>query len=217
MTTPVYRFAPSPNGLLHLGHAYSALVNLRLAREAGGVMLLRIEDIDTARCTPQKERMMLEDLEWIGFEWDRAPRRQSQHFDDYRAAIETLVAAGLVYPSTMSRAEMRRAVGDAIAHGGSWPCDPDGTPHYPGRERELGTLARQRILEGDADYALRLDNAAARAELPQSLQGLEAGSGPHGETGWIDIDLAAWGDVVLARKDIPASYHLACVVDDGIQ
>ncbi|MCG6858941.1 MAG: tRNA glutamyl-Q(34) synthetase GluQRS [Salaquimonas sp.] len=217
MSRPVFRFAPSPNGLLHLGHAYSALVNLRLARAAGGTMLLRIEDIDTARCTPENEAMMLEDLEWLGFEWDASPRRQSDHFADYRAALEDLLAESLVYPSTMSRGEIRRAVEREVENGGSWPSDPDGVPLYPGNECELGPQARNEIMAGVADYTLRLDNAATLARLKAPLQWYEEGSGPDGQTGWIDVNLAKWGDVVLARKDTPASYHLACVIDDGIE
>ena len=217
MTRPVYRFAPSPNGLLHLGHAFSALLNLRRARAAGATMLLRIEDIDTARCTPENERMMLEDLEWLGFEWDAAPRRQSEHFDDYRAAIDELASEDLVYPSTMSRADIRRTVERAVDDGGSWPCDPDGAPLYPGDERELDYHARRAILAGASDYALRLDNAATRARLETPLNWFEEGAGPNGETGWVDTDLAQWGDVVLARKDTPASYHLAVVIDDAIE
>ncbi len=220
MTTPVFRFAPSPNGLLHLGHAFSALLNLRLAQAAGGAMLLRIEDIDTVRCTPENEAMMLEDLEWLGFEWDAEPRRQSDHFDDYRAAIDELLAEDLVYPSTMSRGEIPRAVERAVENGGSWPCDPDGAPLYPGHERDLSPDERHAIVESGVDHALRLDQAAVSARLNigrgEPLQWIEEGAGPEGETGWIDIDLAAWGDVVLARKDTPASYHLACVIDDGI-
>lgn len=217
MSKPVFRFAPSPNGLLHLGHAYSALVNLRLARRAGATLLLRVEDIDTARCTPENERMMLEDLEWIGFEWDGPVRRQSEHFAEYRAALDELFDAGLVYPSLMSRAEIRRFVERAVGDGGSWPCDPDGAPLYPGTERCLDRRRRLEIMRGDRDYAVRLDNDAARARIGGKLCWQELGAGPDGETGRVRADLAAWGDVVLARKDVPASYHLACVLDDALQ
>jgi len=217
MTKPVFRFAPSPNGLLHLGHAFSALTNLRLARAADATLLLRIEDIDIARCTPENEAMMLEDLEWIGFEWDAEPRRQSQHFDDYRAALDELETAGLVYPAAMSRAEIRRAVEEISAQGKSWPTDPDGAPLYPGTERDLDEDARAAIIDRGGDYALRLDSRATLAWLKEPPRWREEGAGPDGETGWIDADLAQWGDVVLARKDVPASYHLACVIDDALQ
>lgn len=217
MTRPVFRFAPSPNGLLHLGHAYSALLNRKMARQAGATLLLRIEDIDVDRCTPEIERMMLEDLEWIGFEWDAEPMRQSQRFDAYREALDTLVDEGLVYPSLMSRSEIRMAVEAATAHGCSWPCDPDGVPLYPGKERELDRAARQAMLAGKAEFTLRLDGAAAVERIGRPLHWTEEGSGPGGESGRVAVDIASWGDPVLGRRQIPASYHLSCVIDDAAQ
>ncbi|GIL01466.1 MAG: tRNA glutamyl-Q(34) synthetase GluQRS [Alphaproteobacteria bacterium] len=217
MNKPVFRFAPSPNGLLHLGHAYSALLNLRMARRAGATLLLRIEDIDTVRCTPENEAMMLKDLEWLGFEWDAPPRRQSEHFDEYRAALDELLDAGLAYPALMSRAEIRRAVEAATASGRSWPCDPDGAPHYPGRERDLDLARRRQIVAGSGDYTLRLDAAAAAAHIGRALHWTEEGCGPDGQSGRIRADLAPWGDPILGRRDVPASYHLACVIDDAAQ
>lgn len=215
---PVFRFAPSPNGLLHLGHAYSALLNLAMARAAGGRMLLRIEDIDTVRCTPANERRMLEDLEWIGFEWDAPPRRQSEHFDDYRAALDDLLDEGLVYPATLSRGEARRRIARIEAETGvDWPRDPDGAPLYPGDERFLADAERDAILASGCDHALRLDMGAARARLGADPHWREEGAGPVGQTGNIVARPGDWGDVVLGRKDIPASYHLACVIDDAFQ
>src|SRR5690606_8661500 len=125
MTGPVFRFAPSPNGELHLGHAYSALLNQQLAQEAGGRLLLRVEDIDTTRCTPEYEAAIYRDLEWLGIEWDEPVRRQSDHFDDYRDALERLVDAGIAYPSFMSRGEARALIAEAEASGKDWPRDPD--------------------------------------------------------------------------------------------
>lgn len=215
---PVFRFAPSPNGLLHLGHAYSALLNLATARAVGGRMLLRIEDIDTVRCTPAHERRMLVDLEWIGFEWDAAPRRQSEHFDDYRAALDDLLAEGLVYPATLSRGEARRRIAMAESRTGApWPRDPDGAPLYPGEERLLSVHERDIILASGRDHALRLDMAAACARLGSDPGWREEGAGPDGQAGEIRSQPMAWGDVVLGRRDIPASYHLACVIDDALQ
>src|SRR5580692_7501422 len=135
-TNRVFRFAPSPNGYLHLGHAYSALLNFDLARAAGGRLLLRIEDIDTVRCKPEFEAAIAEDLGWLGITWETPVRRQSRHFQDYRAALEKLEAEGLVYPSFESRAEIAALVAsrDAIA---PWPRDPDGAPLYPGTAKEL--------------------------------------------------------------------------------
>lgn len=217
MTRPVFRFAPSPNGLLHLGHAYSALLNRKMARRAGATLLLRIEDIDVERCTPENERMMLEDLEWIGFEWDAEPMRQSERFDAYRQALDALFDEGLVYPSQMSRSDIRRAVEAATAEGRSWPCDPDGAPLYPGTEREMDMARRQAVTDGEGDFTLRLDSAAAVERIGSALQWTELGAGPLGESGRICVDIAAWGDPVLGRRRIPASYHLSCVIDDAAQ
>ena len=132
-TRPVFRFAPSPNGYLHLGHALSALLNPDRARAAGGRLLLRIEDIDEARCRPEYEAAIYEDLDWLGIEWERPVRRQSEHFGEYRAALEKLAREGLVYPAFESRAEIARLV---AARGADWPRDPDGAPLYPGNARD---------------------------------------------------------------------------------
>src|SRR4249920_1752458 len=133
---PVFRFAPSPNGYLHLGHAYSALLNFDLARRAGGKFLLRIEDIDATRCRPEFEAAIFEDLAWLGIEWETPVRRQSEHLAVYREAIGRLMDQGLVYPAFESRAEMSRLVAqkDGV---GAWPRDPDGVPIYPGAAKSL--------------------------------------------------------------------------------
>jgi len=210
---PIFRFAPSPNGLLHLGHAYSALLNLEMARSSGGKMLLRIEDIDRVRCTPKLVSMMLEDLDWIGFEWDEEPRQQSQHFAEYEAALKSLDAMGLVYPAFMSRSEIRA---HADAHPG-WPSDPDGAPLYPGRERSFPGDGNA-ISRGPAGArALRLDMAAALTRVDRALSWQEGGEGPEGQRGRAVAVPALWGDAVLGRKDVSTSYHLACVVDDNLQ
>jgi glutamyl-Q tRNA(Asp) synthetase len=212
---PVFRFAPSPNGYLHLGHAYSALLNFDLAQAAGGRMLLRIEDIDTTRCRPEFEAAIYQDLAWLGIEWQVPVRRQSDHLADYRAALRRLEAMGLVYPSFESRAEIARLVAARQASGG-WPRDPDGAPLYPGEARLLSAAERnRRIADGEA-YALRLDMAAACARAA-SLRFTEGGEGPGGETGEVVARPEAWGDVILARKDTPTSYHLSVVVDDALQ
>lgn len=205
----VFRFAPSPNGALHLGHAYSAIVNYELARETGGRFLLRTEDIDTERCSPALERGILEDLEWLGLEWDGPVRRQSEHFEEYRAALDTLEEEGLVYRAYLSRSEIRRMVEAKENEPGGWPRDPDGAPLYPGGRRETG--------DETEPYVLRLDmnRAIERIGLPQGWE--ESGAGPSGETGSITADPAAWGDVVLARRDTPTSYNLSVVIDDALQ
>ena len=136
MTSPVFRFAPSPNGYLHLGHALSALRNFELARAAGGRFLLRIEDIDAARCRPDYEQAIYDDLAWLGITWEQPVRRQSAHFDEYGAALARLDAMGLVYPSFESRGEIARLVAARETHA-PWPRDPDGAPLYPGDARAL--------------------------------------------------------------------------------
>jgi glutamyl-Q tRNA(Asp) synthetase len=215
MPPPVFRFAPSPNGYLHLGHAYSALLNFDLAERAGGRFLLRIEDIDTIRCKPEFEAAIYQDLAWLGIAWEQPVRRQSEHFAFYRDAIERLSAQGLVYPSFESRAEIAGLVAQREADG-PWPRDPDGAPLYPGEAKSLSPATRQRLLESGAPYALRLDMAAACARTGE-LVWIERGRGPGGETGEIEARPQAWGDVILARKETPTSYHLSVVIDDAVQ
>jgi glutamyl-Q tRNA(Asp) synthetase len=215
MTQPVFRFAPSPNGYLHLGHALSALLNFEMARAAGGRFLLRMEDIDATRCRPAFEAAILEDLAWLGIEWDGPVRRQSEHLDDYRAALARLGAMRLTVPSFESRAELAHLVADRESHA-RWPRDPDGVPVYPGTARQMPEAERQaRIARGDA-YAVRLDMEKA-VEWTGPLHWTEIGEGPSGEGGTVAVEPQAWGDVIVGRKDAPASYHLAVVVDDALQ
>lgn len=208
----VFRFAPSPNGYLHLGHALSALINADMARAAGGRLLLRIEDIDETRCRPEYEAAIYEDLAWLGIEWEAPVRRQSEHYADYRAALEKLDAMGLIYPSFESRAEIARLVAE---RGAAWPRDPDGAPLYPGAAKNIAPAEASRRMAAEP-YALRLDMAAAIQRVGP-LDWREAGAGPGGETGIVQANPAAWGDVILARKETPTSYHLAVVVDDAAQ
>ena len=212
---PVFRFAPSPNGYLHLGHAHSALLNFDLARQAGGRLLLRIEDIDITRCKPEFETAIYEDLAWLGIAWETPVRRQSKHLAEYRDAFEKLAAQGLVYPSFESRAEIAKLVAEREAHA-PWPRDPDGAPLYPGAAKLVSSDARARLLESGAPYALRLDMAAACAQA-RDLSWVERGAGPDGETGVVAARPEAWGDVILARKETPTSYHLSVAIDDALQ
>jgi glutamyl-Q tRNA(Asp) synthetase len=212
---PVFRFAPSPNGLLHLGHAHSALLNFDRARETGGRLLLRIEDIDATRCRPEFETAIYEDLGWLGIAWETPVRRQSEHLADYHAALEQLSALGLVYPAFETRAEIARLIAAREA-GGPWPRDPDGAPLYPGDARSLPTGERDRLIASGAPYALRLDMAAACRRVA-SLTWNELGEGHDGEHGIVPARPEAWGDVILARKETPTSYHLSVVVDDALQ
>ncbi|MBB5045300.1 glutamyl-Q tRNA(Asp) synthetase [Rhodopseudomonas rhenobacensis] len=212
---PVFRFAPSPNGLLHLGHAFSALLNFDLARAAGGQMLLRIEDIDATRCRPAFETAIRGDLGWLGVCWDGEVRRQSEHFELYRQAVTRLSEMGLLYPAFESRSEILRLVVER-ERSGPWPRDPDGAPLYPGDAKALSAAERARLIGSGAPYALRLDMQAAVARAGD-LSFIEHGAGPDGETGSVPARPQAWGDVVLARKDTPTSYHLAVVLDDALQ
>ncbi len=197
---PVFRFAPSPNGHLHLGHAFSALLNARMAAETGGRFLLRIEDIDTQRCTDQLVADCLDDLAWLGLTWEEPVLRQSTQFARYTAAAETLAARGLVFRCTCTRGDIQKAAGDDPLR------DPDGAILYPGTCRLHPA--------GEGAFALRLDSRAALATLPGPLHWRETGDGMEHV---IPADPAIWGDVVLIRKDIPASYHLAVVLDDAMQ
>lgn len=217
MSQPIFRFAPSPNGPLHLGHAYSALLNHDLARQVGGRFLLRIEDIDRERCRPQFERAILDDLEWLGLEWEEPVRRQSDHFGDYREALDRLIEAELVYPAFLSRGDVRAFIADAEARGTDWPRDPDGAPLYPTIERALSAGERRTRIEAGAPFAWRLDIDAAMERISGKLDWQDDGSGPEGETGLVSADPRIWGDFVIARKDVPTSYQLSVVVDDAIQ
>jgi glutamyl-Q tRNA(Asp) synthetase len=215
MSAPVFRFAPSPNGYLHLGHALSALLNCDMAQAAGGRLLLRIEDIDETRCRPDYEQAILDDLVWLGVTWHEPVRRQSRHLDDYRAALARLEAQGLLYPSFESRAEIAALVAERERHG-PWPRDPDGAPVYPGNAKSLSPAERQRRIAAGEPYALRLDMAVAIARAG-AMTWTDTGQGPGGETGVVPASPAAWGDVVMARKETPTSYHLSVVVDDALQ
>ncbi len=202
----VTRFAPSPTGALHLGHAYSALLAFDAACAAGGRFLLRIEDIDTTRCRPEFEAAILEDLAWLGLTWEKPVRRQSEHLDDYRAALDRLAERDLLYPCFCTRKEIRAA---ATRHPKA-PHGPDG-PVYPGTCRALSPAERDRRIAAGTPFALRLDAAGAARAVGRRLTWTDA------EAGEQICDSANHGDVVLARKDVPTSYHLSVTVDDALQ
>ena len=208
---PVFRFAPSPNGELHLGHAFSALTTARAAEEAGGRFLLRIEDIDRARTRETYIEAIFEDLAWLGLTWEEPVRRQRRHFADYRAALARLDGLGLTYPCFASRGEIAAACAPDAAR------DPDGTPLYPGLWRGM---AREPIAERQktgAPFALRLDIAKALTLIMRRGEQLSFTELWHQPTGKIAADPARWGDLVIARTDVPPSFHLAVTVDDAIQ
>jgi glutamyl-Q tRNA(Asp) synthetase len=206
MSAPaVTRFAPSPTGYLHLGHAHSALFAYRAALAAGGRFLLRIEDIDTGRCRPEFEAAILEDLAWLGLRWEEPVRRQSEHMADYADALARLTGMGLIYPCFCTRAEIAAEI--ARAHAA--PHGPEG-PVYPGICRDLPAEERARRVAAGEAHALRLDLTRALA-FTGPLRWRDRAQGE------VTVDPAAHGDVVLARKDTPASYHLAVTVDDHLQ
>ncbi|KAA0698949.1 tRNA glutamyl-Q(34) synthetase GluQRS [Neorhizobium sp. P12A] len=211
---PVFRFAPSPNGMLHLGHALSAILNHDMAKASDGRFLLRIEDIDLARCTPDFEKAIHDDLSWLGLGWDEPVRRQSDHFADYADALQSLIGRGLVYPAFMTRGEVKARVTAAEAEGKSWPRDPDGTPLYPPDDRLRGIPEREELLTSGVRHAWRLDMGRALPEVGETLSWIETGNAERGE---IKADPAAWGDVILSRSDAPSSYHLSVVIDDALQ
>ena len=211
---PVFRFAPSPNGPLHLGHALSAILNHEMAQAVGGRFLLRIENIDLARCTPDHEEAIYRDLTWLGLRWEQPVRRQSEHFGDYGAALDRLREMELVYPAFMTRGDVKSAVAAHEAVGEVWPRDPDGSPLYPDADRKRSETERRRLLAEGSRHAWRLDMAEALARVARPLTWRETGEGCEEE---MQADPAAWGDVILSRSDAPSSYHLSVVVDDALQ
>lgn len=203
------RFAPSPTGLLHLGHAHAALFAWRQARVSGGQFLVRIEDIDIGRCRPEFETALKEDLAWLGLSWPEPARRQSEHMADYQAALDRLAALGVLYPCFCTR----RDIAEEIARSGAAPQDtamgPDG-PLYPGLCRNLSEEQRAVRMASGTPYALRLDVESAKA-LAGPLRWHDRRHGDFTATPEIH------GDAVLARKEIATSYHLSVVVDDALQ
>jgi glutamyl-Q tRNA(Asp) synthetase len=201
------RFAPSPTGYLHLGHAHAALFAWRRARAARGRFLVRLEDIDPARCRPAFAAAALEDLAWLGLDWDGEVRVQSRHLPEYRAVLDTLATRGLLYPCFCTRADIAREIAAAT----DAPHAPDGAPLYPGTCRRLTAADRAARLRAGTPYAWRLDITRA----------LEAMDGPLGyeevDGGWTPCRPKRFGDAVLGRKDAPASYHLCVTHDDAAQ
>lgn len=212
---PVLRFAPSPNGELHLGHALSALVGFEMAERLGGRFLVRVEDIDTTRCREEYVTQIFEDLAWLGITWEEPVLRQSLHFTTYSAASDWLLKLGLLYPCFATRAEISEAAETAPAR-----LDPDGTPLYPGLHKHLPKEEIAARLSRNEPFALRL-------HMDRALVALEGITGSRtvtfteldaeGNPERIEMNPADWGDAVIVRKDIPTSYHLAVVVDDARQ
>jgi glutamyl-Q tRNA(Asp) synthetase len=198
-TPPVFRFAPSPNGRLHLGHAYSALLNESLARKADGKLLLRIENVDRQRSRPEFERAIIDDLNWLGIAFDEAPRYQSEHLQLYQTAIDDLIAQGFAYRSTISRSQ----IAGLATTNPNWPRDPDGAFLAPVQNNDV-------ILKDDALFAIRLDMKAAMAGSTMPIRWCEGGTS-------LSFDAGLWGDVVLKSRDGFFAYHTAVVIDDHVQ
>jgi glutamyl-Q tRNA(Asp) synthetase len=212
-TPETTRFAPSPTGALHLGHALAAMTAHDLARRSGGRFLLRIEDLDVARCRAGHEAALRADLAWLDLAWDGAVLRQSEHLPRYRARLADLGDRGLTYPCFCTRG----AIAAEIARMPAAPQGPDGPP-YPGTCRALGATERAARVAAGTPFAIRLDVAACLAAVGRGPLGFEeTGRGPGGERGAIEVEAARLGDIVLGRKDIGVSYHLAVVLDDHAQ
>jgi len=213
---PVFRFAPSPTGLLHLGHAFSALHAYNTAMAANGRFLLRIEDIDHTRCRPEYVTQIFDDLSWLQLTWEEPVRQQSNHMNDYAKALEKLVALGITYPCFASRSEIKaeaqRRYGLEAA-----PRDPDGALIYPGIYRKTGAGERAKMWAPGKPSSIRLDMAKAIKLVGNNLTFQELGTRPQGQRGTVLCQPELWGDVIIARKDTPTSYHLSVVVDDALQ
>lgn len=210
---PVTRFAPSPNGLLHAGHALSAIIAHETARALGGRFLVRIEDIDVARARPEFVKAIYDDLAWLGLSWEQPVLVQSQHFADYLAAADKLIGLGLLYPCFATRNEIAAAADPARA-------DPDGAPLYPGLWKNSPPEAVAERTAKNETPALRLDMEAALrlaaaklGETPLTFTEIDA----DGVERVVAAEPECWGDAVIVRRDIPASYNLAVVVDDARQ
>lgn len=207
----ITRFAPSPSGLLHLGHAYSAKLNYDYAQQNGGEFLIRIEDIDHLRCKSEFEEALFEDLEWLGLSWTKPVRKQSEHFEDYADALSKLNEMGLLYPCFCTRRDIRNEIEESARAPHLGPkMGPEGII-YPGICKRMTNFEREQKLKENVPHAMRLDLEKALALVNDPLYWTDIKSGTQ------KADPALLGDVVLARKDFPTSYHLSVVVDDHIQ
>lgn len=214
-TAPAYRFAPSPNGELHLGHALSALVGFDAAQRSGGRFLLRIEDIDVGRCREDFVRAIFDDLAWLGLDWEEPVLRQSQHFATYASAARALLDCGLLYPCFATRAEIEAAASKRPA-----AVDPDGAPLYPGLHKHLSSGEVDDRKGHGEPFSLRLDMDRALSVCRDRLGGAPLTFIEQDRRGTAQTVAARperWGDAVIVRKDVPASYHLAVVIDDARQ
>lgn len=217
----VFRFAPSPNGRLHLGHAFSACLNQHLAEVSNGTLLLRIEDIDIGRSRKAFIQAIFDDLRWLGIDYAPNPIQQSQRFDIYQQSLNELRALGLIYPCWASRAEIRNHVMDQPGGIAAWPRDPDGALIYPKLYRDISDRQRKALMWENRDFAWRIDidalHALAEEKNGGALTYVEVDALTPTEKTQERVDARLYGDVIIARKDIPTSYHLSVVVDDALQ
>lgn len=213
---PVFRFAPSPTGLLHLGHAFSALYTFDAAKAINGRFLLRIEDIDPYRCREEYVAQILDDLSWLGLEWEHPVRRQSDHMSDYAEALATLKALGITYRCFASRSEIK-AEAQRLYGLDKAPRDPDGAQIYPGMYRHGNAEIATKSAALGKYSCIRLNMEKAIELVGPHLTFEEFGIGPDGQSGEVLCRPEVWGDVIIARKDTPTSYHLSVVVDDALQ
>jgi len=213
---PTFRFAPSPNGELHIGHALSALTGWTWAQRFGGRFLLRIEDIDVARARPHFVNQIFSDLAWLGIRWEEPVLHQSAHFDHYRSSARRLQQLGLLYPCFATRREIL----DVASRHRDHPVDPDGAPLYPGLHRNLAADEVVRRMRAGQPHAWRIDMEKALAAVFAATGGraitycaLDARGAPRTEVARPE----RWGDAIIVRKDVPGSYHLSVVTDDAMQ
>ena len=212
------RFAPSPNGYLHLGHAFSALVSKKLAEESSGKFFLRIEDIDTGRCNKDFEKNIYEDLAWLGIKYQKNVRRQSDHFNNYEIYIKKLRDLNLIYPCWATRSEIKREIKKKLNNLSAWPIDPDGQYIYPGIYKNISKAKRSNLMLSGSDFSWRIDiNKAlnyAEEKFGKNISFNEMGLEPIGKR---ILDSSLFGDFIIGRKEIPTSYHLSVTVDDAEQ
>ena len=212
------RFAPSPNGYLHLGHAFSALISEKIASKSSGKFFLRIEDIDIGRCNKEFEKNIYEDLSWLGVNYQKDVRRQSDYFKNYEVYIKKLRDLDLIYPCWASRSEIKKEIKKKLNTLSGWPVDPDGQYIYPGIYKNISKAKRSNLMLNGSDFSWRMDInkaiAFAEEKVGKNIYFNEKGLEPIGIR---TLEPSLYGDFIIARKEIPSSYHLSVTVDDAEQ
>jgi len=218
MTKYNTRFAPSPNGYLHLGHVYSAKISQKIAENSSGKFFLRIENIDVGRCNKEFEKTIYDDLSWLGIKYQNNVRRQSDHFKNYEVFIKSLRDLGLIYPCWATRSEIKKEIKKKLTSLSTWPIDPDGQYIYPGIYKNISKAKRSNLMLSGRDFSWRMniEKALIYAEekYGSKIFFYEKGLEPLGRR---LIEPKLYGDFVIGRKEIPTSYHLSVTVDDAEQ